>query len=338
MNDASPAKYFIKQAGLLGSGFLFAAVGLKIFPTKAYNKLSRGAILIVGGAVFFVALYGKVMNGANNWLFIKGYGVQPSEAAKVLIIPLYAWYYKKDKYFIKSLKAWIPPIISIIIGILIVMQNDYGTALIFMVLSFVMFFLTCPSKEAKKLAFKYCAFGGLAFGAMILMFGNRILDQDKIDRFNFFNPCERYLNTGNQLCNGYIAINGGGLIGKGLGNSTQKYLYLPESHTDFIFAIFIEELGLAGGIVLILMYAYVIYKIIDDGKKTTSLPKRNICYGVAIYIALHVFINLGGVLGLIPVTGIPLPFLSYGGTYCWCLIAALAMVQRVVYETNTNKD
>ena len=336
INDANPARYFVRQLFFLGLGFVGAYILIKI-PVKRYYALTLFGIFGATFAIAMLALYGQIVNGASNWIGYKGFGIQPSEFVKVFIIPLYALYYDTKKvYSYKNVKTWIPPIISGIIGFFIVLQNDFGTAFIFLMLSVVLFFLCSTSKQSKRFMFLACIAISMFGGMVLLTFGDKILDQDKRDRFNFFNPCERYLNTGNQLCNGYIAINGGGLLGKGLGNSTQKYLYLPESHTDFIFAIFIEEAGLVGGVVLMALYGYTIYRIIAIGKKSKINRNKNICYGVSIYLFLHIFINLGGVLGIIPVTGIPLAFLSYGGTYCWCTIGALTMVQRVYIENKTN--
>ena len=140
------------------------------------------------------------------------------------------------------------------------------------------------------------------------------------------------------MCNCYIAINNGGLTGVGLGNSTQKYLYLPEPYTDFIFAIIVEELGVVTGIFIILLYMFVLYRILLIGRRSPNNRGATLCYGVAIYIFLHIAINLLGIMGLMPLTGVPLPFMSYGGSFTICLIAALTIVQRVSYENGILKE
>ena len=159
--------------------------------------------------------------------------------------------------------------------------------------------------------------------------------QRQIERFDFQNPCseEKFYTTGNQVCNSYIAFNNGNLWGKGLGNSTQKYLYLPESHTDFIFAIVVEELGFVISTLIILLFLVLLWRIIYIGKNSTSSRGAIMCYGVAIYIFLHMSINLCGIMGLLPLTGVPFPFLSYGGSFTLSLIFALSIVQRVSIET-----
>ena len=163
----------------------------------------------------------------------------------------------------------------------------------------------------------------------------------QIGRFtDFGRPCseEKFYTGGNQVCNSEIAFNNGKITGKGLGNSTQKYLYLPESHTDFIFAIIVEETGFLGGAAVLISFLVIIFTIIRTGAKSNNFRGSMICYGVAIYIFLHIAINLGGVSGLIPLTGVPLPFLSYGGTFTLCLIAGLSLVQRVAIENNLEKN
>ena len=134
------------------------------------------------------------------------------------------------------------------------------------------------------------------------------------------------------MCNGYIAINNGGLTGIGLGNSTQKYLYLPYPYTDFIFAVIVEELGLVVGILIILSYLYLLYRILKIGRDSYTNRGALLCYGVAVYMFLHVIVNLMGLFGLMPMTGVPLPFMSYGGSFTLCLMVSLAIVQRVNIE------
>ena len=153
------------------------------------------------------------------------------------------------------------------------------------------------------------------------------------DRFNFLKPCTRYQEaSGYQVCNGYIAINNGKLLSVSPGNSQQKYLYLPEAFTDFIFPIIVEEFGLIPGIVIILIYMVIIYRCLLLAKRCVNIGNALICYGVGCYIFLHVAINLVGVLGLLPLTGVPLPFLSYGGSFALSLSIAISLVQRISIE------
>ena len=187
-------------------------------------------------------------------------------------------------------------------------------------------------KKTKLVIVSFTLISVLILALVMSITGKGLSDSQK-SRFNFKDPCTRYREkTGYQVCNGYIAINSGGLLGSGYGNSKQKYLYLPEAHTDFIFAIIIEEMGLLVGILIILSYFIMIWRILMIGKRAYNLQGSIICYGVATYLALHVMINLGGVLGVIPLTGVPLPFYSYGGSFMINLLICLALVQRVSVE------
>ena len=126
--------------------------------------------------------------------------------------------------------------------------------------------------------------------------------------------------------------------GEGLGNSTQKYLYLPEPYTDFIYAIIVEELGLVVGVGLILAYIFILYRILKIGRESYTDKGAMICFGIAVYIFIHIAVNLLGLFGLIPMTGVPLPFMSYGGSFTVCLIIALALVQRISIENGITKE
>ena len=157
-------------------------------------------------------------------------------------------------------------------------------------------------------------------------------------RLTYKEPCTRYTeDTGYQVCNGFIAINNGGLFGKGLGNSSQKYLYLPEAHTDFIFPIMVEELGLVFSIFFIIGYMFIIYRILRIAKTSVNLRNSIICFGVAMYLFLHILVNFLGILALIPLTGVPVPFLSYGGSFTVNLILCMFIVERVAVENNVIK-
>ena len=157
-------------------------------------------------------------------------------------------------------------------------------------------------------------------------------------RLVFKDPCSRYTEpTGYQVCNGLIAMKNGGLLGRGLGNSTQKYLYLPESHTDFIFPIIIEELGLVSGVVIILVYGLILFRIFRIAKQSETLRCSIIAYGVFWYLALHILINLLGILALIPLTGVPLPFLSYGGSFTANIVIMIFVVERACAENKMLK-
>ena len=222
-----------------------------------------------------------------------------------------------------------------VIAILIMLQPDLGTTIIYLAIIFMMFMALNISRKVKRNIVFTIAGLGLLTIVLLMNNGVQVFFERQLSRFDFANPCseEKFYTTGTQLCNGYIAFNNGGLTGLGLGNSTQKYLYLPEAYTDFIFAITVEELGLIIGVIILLLMFIVLWRIFIISKHASTERGRLMCYGIFWYILLHIVVNLGGVLGLIPLTGVPLPFLSYGGSFLICLVAAITIVQRVAIET-----
>ena len=338
MNGGSPYAYFLRQGLFLLVSFIFCIIMVK-FNTKFYGMMSN--ILLVAFVVVLILLliYGKATNYAISWIPIGPFTLQPSEFIKIIMIVFMARFYEvHEKRLNNFFIAIIPLIIGVLIIFLIMLQPDLGTAIIFAAITGLMFFAS-PVPLLSKLKVIGLFLGMLVIiGAVLIMTGGSILQARQLERFNFTRPCDRLLDTGNQVCNGYIAINNGGLTGIGLGNSTQKYLYLPYPYTDFIFAITVEELGLVVGIVIILSYLYLLYRILKIGRNSYTNRGALLCYGVAVYIFLHVVVNLMGLFGLMPMTGVPLPFMSYGGSFTLCLMVALTIVQRVNIENRLRDE
>jgi len=334
----SPYNYFIKQA-------VFLVVGLILFifmigrKTRTYGILSWFLILIGIGSLVLLLVIGKAKNRAVSWFDLGFVSVQPSEFIKIIAIVWLSYYFDiKRKKLDNYTTALFPIFICGIIAALIFLQPDLGTTIIFCLIVAILF---CASPISKEI--KYKSFFGIVglvmfMGVILLSTGKTLILERQLERFNFTRPCDRLLDTGSQVCNGYIAINNGGLTGVGLGNSTQKYLYLPEPYTDFIFAVIVEELGSIFGIGIILAYMFILYRILSIGRKSHKVSGTLMCYGVAVYIFLHIAVNLMGIFGLMPMTGVPLPFMSYGGSFTVCLVAALTIVQRVSVENGLNSE
>lgn len=333
MNGGSPYAYFIRQGLFLLVSFILCIFIIK-FNTKFYGIISNLLLTILVAILVLLLIYGSATNNAVSWIYFGPFGFQPSEFIKIVMIVFMARFYEVHE---KRLNNWIIAVIPLLIGIiitfLIMIQPDLGTAIIFALLTGIIF-LSSPVTKRIKANIILLLVGMVIVGVLaIIMTGGNFLQTRQIERFNFTRPCDRLLDTGNQVCNGYIAINNGGLTGIGLGNSTQKYLYLPEPYTDFIYAVIIEELGLIVGIIIILAYIYLLYRILKIGRESYTNRGALICYGVAVYIFLHIAVNLMGLFGLMPMTGVPLPFMSYGGSFTLCLMVALTLVQRVNIET-----
>ncbi len=326
-------KYFMKQLITLGIS-LILSIFVICTPLKRYRK----TIYLICGFIIFMLLAllvaAKTTNGAKSWFYVAGFGIQPSEFAKVALILFFAIYYQVNIRKLDNLfYAFVPLALGGVFTSLTLLQPDGGTGLILFFISIMLFYSSPVSKEIKvKLTFI-----GMAFVIVLLLialiFGVSLLSSMQKGRFNYKRPCTRYQeDSGYQVCNGYIAINNGQLFSIEPGNSKQKYLYLPEAYTDFIFPIVVEDMGLITGIVVLLIYIIIIVRILVISQRSSNLQNSIICYGVACYIFLHVVINLTGVLGLLPLTGVPLPFLSYGGSFAMTLAIGLALVQRVSIE------
>ncbi len=334
-----PYHYFYRQSIFLGVGLLIFFVIIHI-PTRFYKRLSYLLIIAIIAVLLALTVYGRVANNAQSWFKVGNISVQPSEFAKIISIIFLAAYYDYNKEKLDRIKTLILPIIPIIIIFIIVcLQPDLGTALIIGLISFFMFFsLPMPRKNINKFRFLTIILAVIGvIGIMVL--GKYILKDYQRERFNFKDPCERYQEeSGYQLCNSFIAFKNGGITGQGIGKSTQKYLYLPESYTDFIFPIIVEEWGAWVGCLIIILYLTMIYRLYSIARQSTNLYNSLLAYGVCVYFLLHISINLVGVMGLAPLTGVPLPFLSYGGSYAISLMASLGIAERVAIESyNTKK-
>ncbi len=336
----SPSHFFIRQlifliaSSIIGVGFIMR------IPTKRYNLIIWPLVISVIIALAGLFIYAPITGGAQSWYNLKVFKLQPSEFAKSIIIIFYACYYDVlSKKNVKNIYLYfIPLAVSFIIAALIMMQPDFGSAVIILGISFMMFLSIPNIKKQFMKVFKILLVAGVIGVVAILYSGNNILNSTQLKRLNFKDPCSRYTeSTGYQVCNSLIAMKNGGLFGKGLGNSTQKYLYLPESHTDFIFPIIVEELGAVTGILVILLYALILYRLLKIAKEAETLRNSIIPYGVFWYLLLHILINLLGILALIPLTGVPLPFLSYGGSFTVNIIIMLFLVQRACVENKTLK-
>lgn len=337
----SPLGYFIKQS----IWALIALIGFFIIlfiDSKHYKKIVYPALLITILALFFLVIKGTFINKTRGWLLLFNgkIGFQPSELFKLVYILLASIYYDQYKTKLDNPKYLIFPIGWGLLGaFLVFVQPDFGTSMVIIMLIIFLFFINPVSKSIKKIVLIFIF---LIVSSGLLLFSNiyKNLSKEKQNRINTKGVCtqERFYTDGNQLCNSLIAFNNGGLFGKGLANSSQKYLYLPESHTDFIFPVIVEELGIVGGIAIIILFMVMFYRIILIAKSSYRNFQASYSYAIMFLMALHLFINIGGVSTFIPLTGIPIPFLSYGGTSLMFNVIALGFVQRARIETKMKKE
>ena len=332
--------FFIRQAIFLIASFAFGFIIILRIPTSRYKYLSFLAMLGVIASLMGLFLYGRITNNARSWYDIGPFALQPSEFAKsIIIIFLATAYHKLERMKNPNIYAFLFPVaIALICAVLIAMQPDFGTALIIAGIVFFIFISIPFVKKNIIKVLKIGVVGGLVAILALLYSGTEILNSRQLQRFEFRAPCSRYTaDTGYQVCNGFIAIHNGGLFGVGLGNSSQKYLYLPESHTDFIFPIIVEEWGAIVGVLLIIGYMIMLYRILKIAREAQNLRLSILAYGTFLYLLFHILINLLGILALIPLTGVPLPLLSYGGSFTVNTVIMLFVVERVCIENKTIK-
>lgn len=337
--NTSLYSYFFKQLVSIIVGLVATIFILKI-PTKKYGYFGAAFYIVVLFLLLYVLFFVAEQQGSKNWIVIKGFGtIQPSEFAKPAMIIMVSFMFEK---MFKNLRN--PNInhynsiakILFIGGLypaIIFLCKDLGTMIVITVI-FGVLFITSPILKQEKIRI----IGTVIFvGILILLFkGSSIFTPAQLSRFNFFDPCNDYYEGGYQICNGFIAINEGGLFGSGIGESKQVS-YIPESHTDSVFAIIAEEYGLIICTLIFLAYLVVFFRIFKLSSRTSTIKGKYICLGIGVYIFLHFLINLGGLFGIMPLTGVPLPFLSYGGSYTLSLMISLAIVQRIHIETEREK-
>jgi len=334
----TPYYFFEKQFITVIIAFLMSLVVIN-FPTKNYSVISKLGIVLIVITLISLKTYGTVTNNARSWFKLLGFSVQPSEFAKTFIILYLACRYSTIKKFKNISDVFLPMIPCIIVFFLVALEPDLGTACLIAIICMFIFFALPLSKDKNMKILRIVTVIAAIGGILFLNFNSDILTSTQASRFNFKNPCSRYLEeSGYQVCNGYIAIHNGGLFGVGLGASTQKYLYLPAAHTDFIFAIITEELGLIGGGCVLIAYIFLLFRILVIARNATNLRNSIIAFGTFAYILSHITINLGGLLAIIPLTGVPLPFLSYGGSFMINLMILVSLTQRVAIETKRKKQ
>lgn len=316
-------------------------------PTSFYSRLGKYLIYVVLGITLIIFVKESLFNKNVSDVAFDALGrrVQIAEFLKLMLIVYLGIYY--GNYVNQNKTSWAKTLtglgLSILAGLFIALGGDFGTGAIMLTL-FALMFIMIPIRTKPFGVTKMILIAGMIVCISGLLFAYKVVPESKLlsdprtSRLVYKNPCDRSEDvTGYQVCNGFIALDNGGLHGLGIGNSVQKYMYLPASHTDFIFAIVIEELGSLVGVGIIIGYLIMIYMIVVEAINSYNLQNSLICFGIAMYIMLHVIVNLGGVFGLLPVTGIPLPFLSYGGSCIISMIIGLALVQRIHIENVNEK-
>lgn len=322
-----PADHFFKkQLVALAIGTVILVI-VAVIPYKFWREKIVLTAMGLGSLGLLAAafLFGKVINGAKGWIL----GIQPAEFVKIaVIITLASFFAKKQERQTPFFQGIIPPIF--VVGgsmVLILLQNDLGTDILIGGTVLIMFF--CSGVNV-NLWIKRFLLTSVVWIPALYFIGNYKLSLYQKARFSvFLDPFSDPQKDGFQLINSFIGIASGGLGGRGLGNSIQKYGYLPEPQTDFIMAIISEELGFIGVAIILICLLLIIIRSFRVAQKCKDPFGSLIAIGIASLIGIQTFVNVGGMSGLIPLTGVPLPFISYGGSSLLANLIAMGILLNV---------
>ena len=270
-----------------------------------------------------VALFGDVSKGARRWLNLGFMRIQPSEVMKIAMPLMLAWYFQKHESLLRLRDYAIALLLLLLPVALIARQPDLGTAILVSAAGFFVIFLAgLPWKVI---------IGMIAAAAGAAPFAwNLLHDYQRSRILTLFDPEKDPLGRGFHIIQSTIAIGSGGILGKGWGQGTQAQLdFLPERHTDFIFAVYSEEFGLLGNLVLLFLYALLIGRGLMISANAATLFSRLLAGAVTLIFFTYAFVNMGMVSGILPVVGVPLPFVSYGGTALVTLFLGIGILMSI---------
>ncbi len=319
-----PFRYVKSQSLFIAIGILLMYTVAKIDYTWYYKKtnliLSVCLLLLV---LVLIPGIGSVRNGSRSWFGIGSFGIQPSEFVKLALIIFTAKYLSKSNKFVRDWKRGVIPILVILFVIfgLIMLQPDFGTGMIIVVSIIAMLFIAGVDM---RFFLGLGALGVVGIVALILVAPYRM---DRIT--SFINPWSDPLGTGFQIIQSLYAIGPGGLLGMGFMNSRQKHFYLPEPQTDFIFSIISEEFGVLGVILVSALFLIILWRGIRIALNTKDSFAKYLAFGMIFQIIIQSIMNLMVVVGLIPVTGVTLPFLSYGGSSLLVSMVSIGIILNI---------
>lgn len=314
--------------------FVMISIPLIIILSKidyhVYYKLSTKMLIISLVLLILVLIpgIGIIRNGSRSWFGIAGFGIQPSEFAKLSLIIFISKYLEKSNKFIKDYKKGVFPILGILLLVfgLIMLEPDLGTGLIIVVSIIALLFVAGVNMKF------FLLIGGIGIIGIVILI---LIAPYRMDRItSFLDPWSDPLGTGFQIIQSLYSIGPGGLLGMGLFNSRQKHFYLPEPQTDFIFSIISEELGVLGVIIVITLFGILLYQSIKISLKCEDKFGKYLSFGLIFQIIIQTIMNLMVVIGLIPVTGVTLPFLSYGGSSLLISSISIGIILSISRQNN----
>ncbi|MGJ5649463.1 cell division peptidoglycan polymerase FtsW [Staphylococcus warneri] len=304
--------------------FMAFIMNVKVLKQPNVQKWMMIGIFVL---LLITLVIGKNINGSKSWINLGFMNLQASELLKIAIILYLPFMIEKKMPAVRNkIKLISAPIILVASCVaLVFLQKDVGQTLLILIIFFsIIFYAGIGVHNILKYGIMV-AIAGVLISLLVLIAG--LLPSYLEARFSTLtNPFSAESGTGYHISNSLMAIGNGGLFGRGLGNSIMKLGYLPEPHTDFIFAVICEELGLVGGLFVILLEFFIVYRAFQLANKTNSYFYKLVCVGIASYIGSQTFVNLGGISATIPLTGVPLPFISFGGSAMISLSIAMGLL------------
>ena len=308
--DGGDALYHTKNHILRFIIFFSLMIFMSFVNIKFWHATGYVFYIIVLLLLITASFYGVTAQGSQRWINLYFINLQPSELMKIAIIVCFAKYYHRVQInnVNKITTLAIPMVILTIPIFLVVAQPDLGTSILIALSGLMVLWLAGVNV-------KYFVYSSLIFIISAPFVISFLKPYQKLRILTFFNPDKDPLGAGYQIIQSKIAVGSGGLFGKGFLKGTQGYLeFLPEKHTDFIFTLFSEEFGFLGSLVLLLIYAIIIFRVVRIGYQSRSFFGRLFCFGFASAIFIYISVNMCMVLGLLPIVGSPLPIMSYGGS------------------------
>ncbi|MDG6477237.1 putative lipid II flippase FtsW [Glaesserella parasuis] len=326
--------YFAVRDGFYVIASICACTFFVQIPSKHWEKYN-GWLFISALLLLAITLFvGKTVNGATRWIPIGPINFQPAELAKFAVICYFASFYvrKFDEMRQKSISFIRPMVILILFSCLLLAQPDLGSIAVLFVLTFAMLFIM----GAKVLQFIFLGIAGVVVFALLVL-----TSEYRLKRItSFMDPFADAYGDGFQLSNSQMAFGQGEIWGRGLGNSVQKLEYLPEAHTDFVMAVIAEEFGLVGIVIVVLLLLTLTFRALKVSREALILEERFkgfFAFGIAIWIFIQGFVNLGVASGLLPTKGLTFPLVSYGGSSLVIMAIAIAVLIRIDYENRLDR-
>ena len=326
-----PFYYAIRQTIYIGVGVV---AGMLLFKVRLVDLERMGmALLLTAFALLLLVLVpgvGVEVNGASRWISAGLFRMQVSEPAKLFFIIYLASYLARHGEEVRTqISGFLKPLgLLAIAALLLLLEPDFGATVVLAAIVMGMIFMA---------GVKLLQFGGMLGLGAVLMTGMAVSSPYRMKRLTtFVDPWADPFDSGFQLTQSLIAIGRGEWFGVGLGASIQKLFYLPEAHTDFVFAVLAEELGLLGVCTVIVLYAVLVWRafvIAAQAVKAENFFASYLAYGIGIWFGLQSFINIGVNMGLLPTKGLTLPLMSYGGSSMVVMCAAVALLLRIDHET-----